>query len=69
MKLHMKYIKENNLTPSKIGLQSDRRIFINEHLPEEIYAILKEALLMKKNRKVAKAHAHSSHVMVKHGKG
>ena len=43
-------------------MQSDRRIFINEHLSEEIYALIKEALLMKKNRKVVK-------VMVKHGKG
>lgn len=69
MQLYMHYIKRNNLTPSKIGLPGDRRVFVNEHLSEELHGIMKEALLMKKNGKLLKVHAHSSHVMVKHGKG
>lgn len=69
MKAYLEFIKNNALTPDEIGLEGNYRIFINEHLCENIYNLMREALKLKKDGKVFKVHAHASHLMVNSSQG
>lgn len=69
MKCYLNYIKKNNLTPATVGLNGANRIYINEHLSENLSKILREAVSMKKGGFLKKVYGHSSHIMVQSSKG
>lgn len=64
MKSYLEFIKKKKLTPAAIGLGGNHRIFVNEHLTDDMYNLMKEALKLKREGMFDKVHARSSHLMV-----
>lgn len=65
LKSYLNFIKKKKFTPASIGLHGEHRIYINEHLSEELNKHMKEVIALKYNGKVEKVYAHSNHIMVK----
>lgn len=69
LKCYFSFLKNHSLTPSHIGLAGNKRIFINEHMDPKLRLVLKEALLMRKNKLVTNVSTHCNHISVKTNEG
>lgn len=69
LKCYFAYLKNHPLIPSQIGLAGNKRIFINEHMDPRLRLVLKEALLMRKNKLVSNVSTHCNHISVKNSEG
>lgn len=64
-----RYIKDisntNYLTAQKLGLSENRRIFINNHIVNDLKPTLNEALKLRKEKKLTALHTHTDFLTIK----
>lgn len=66
LRCYFNYIKSRPLTPSDIGIESNGRIYLNEHLSPELIPVLKMALELRRMKLVDQVASHSHHLSIKY---